>query len=130
MGTKWYNQWAECGSRIKRKRNQMNLSRENLAEMLDVSSKNLERIESGRQATSVDALYRAASVLNTSLDYLLNGVETSPKLSHPEIQGDRQIILELLDECSDLQVQYIRKLICDALIFFNISEERRCDPPK
>jgi transcriptional regulator with XRE-family HTH domain len=56
------------------------LYREDFAEIIDISDKNLGRIESGRQATSVETLYKISSVLNISIDYLLMGSKGSVQM--------------------------------------------------
>ncbi|MBS7223969.1 MAG: helix-turn-helix transcriptional regulator [Clostridiaceae bacterium] len=46
MKSKWYDQWFACGERIQESRKKIGLSREDFAEIIDISDKNLGRIES------------------------------------------------------------------------------------
>lgn len=39
MKKKWYTQWDECGKRIQAQRKRMGMSREQLAEQIDISVK-------------------------------------------------------------------------------------------
>lgn len=123
MKSKWYNQWFACGERIQLHRKQMGLSREDLAEMIDISDKNLGRIESGRQSTSVETLYKISSVLNVSMDYLLIGNnEPINEDTTVAIQSEREQIDELLNHCSPIQLKYLYQVIRAAFIFHNIPD--------
>lgn len=71
----YYNKKA-VGTRIKQMRKSRNMTQSKLSEYLDYTSeRQLQRIESGDTACSVDKLMEIAQILNTSTDYLLFGKE-------------------------------------------------------
>lgn len=62
------------GERIKRARMNVHMTQCSMAEKLDyVSERQLQRIESGTTACSVDKLMEIAQILDISTDYLLFG---------------------------------------------------------
>ena len=64
------------GVRIKQLRKSRNITQSKFSEYLDYTSeRQLQRIESGETACSVDKLMEIAQILNTSTDFLLFGKE-------------------------------------------------------
>jgi transcriptional regulator with XRE-family HTH domain len=62
------------GSRIKRRRLALKLTREKLAFMANISDKFLYDIETGNKGMSAETLYKIKSSLNVSADWLLDGI--------------------------------------------------------
>ena len=66
----------EVGLRIKNLRRQRNMTQGQLAEKLCYASeRQLQRIENGETICPTDRLVELASILNTSIDYLVFGKE-------------------------------------------------------
>lgn len=63
--------YAEIGMRIRRRREHIGLTQEQLGEACDLSSSFIGHIERGSRKLSVESLCRLASVLDVSTDYLL-----------------------------------------------------------
>ena len=63
----------EMGRRIRSKREFLNLTREELAERVDVSSQFISDIEYGHKGMSIRRLYMLCQVLDVSADYILAG---------------------------------------------------------
>lgn len=61
------------GNRIKTGREQMGLTRDQFAEMIDLSISFFTQIERGEKLMSVQSLVKIALKLNLSLDYLIWG---------------------------------------------------------
>jgi transcriptional regulator with XRE-family HTH domain len=61
------------GNRIKKNREQMGLTRDQFAEMIDISTSFFTQIERGEKLMSVQTLVKIAIKLNLSLDYLIWG---------------------------------------------------------
>lgn len=59
------------GKRIKLERQKNNLTQEQLAEKVDISSSYMGQIERGERNVTIDNLIRIANILNVSIDYLL-----------------------------------------------------------
>lgn len=64
----------ELGQRVKELREALNLSRKDLAELLDISDYFLAEIELGRRGVSNVTLCKLADALCTTTDYLLRGI--------------------------------------------------------
>ena len=67
----------EVGERIKRLRQKSNYTREQLAEIADISPKFLYEVETGKKGCSSYVLYRITVALDAKSDYLLAGENTS-----------------------------------------------------
>lgn len=74
--------WVAIGGRIRRQREYLGLTREQLAEKLDITPKFCSDIELGVKGMSVPTLCRIATTLSLSTDYILFGKqEKKEKLS-------------------------------------------------
>lgn len=90
------------GNRIQQMRKRSNLTQCQLAECLDYANeRQLQRIENGTTACSVDKLMEIAQILNVSTDFLLFGVKTT----------DENDILEILNGISENQRWYLLKVL-------------------
>ena len=63
--------YFEIGKRIKLKRKECNLTQERLSEIVDVSPSYISEIERGNSICSLSTLTNIATILNTSLDFLV-----------------------------------------------------------
>ena len=67
--------YAEAGKRIQSLRESQHLSREKLAEMINMSARFICDIEHGRKGFSAKTLWLLSSVFDVSCDYILFGKE-------------------------------------------------------
>lgn len=72
------------GERVKSIRNTNKITRERLAELIDVSPRFLAEVEAGKVGVSLQTLKNLSTALSTSTDYLL-GLDNERKLSQLEI---------------------------------------------
>ena len=90
--------YPEIGARIRRQREHICLTQEQLGEACDLSSSFIGHIERGSRKLSVESLYKLSSVLGVSVDYLLFGrmlQETSlPSEISSVLQGNDQMQLQ------------------------------------
>lgn len=84
---------ARVGTRIKNCRQAMNLTQEQLAELIDVSPHYIYEIERGSKTMSLYTLYDLSTSLNVSTDYLLYGDEISNPQNNPAASPDRLALL-------------------------------------
>lgn len=63
--------YPEVGARIRQQREHIGLTQEQLGEACDLSASFVGHIERGSRKLSVESLYKLASVLDVSVDYLL-----------------------------------------------------------
>lgn len=79
--------YSETGARIRRQREQLGLTQEQLGEACELSASFVGHIERGSRKLSVESLYKLASVLNVSADYLLFGRMLQETTLPPEISA-------------------------------------------
>ncbi len=80
------------GERVKQQRWRNNMTRETLAERINVSPRFLADVEAGKIGVSIQTLKTMSVALKTSADYLL-GLDNEPK-------DDRKQLLQLLERTS------------------------------
>lgn len=90
------------GVRIKSMRKNKNMTQYELASFLDYSNeRQLQRIENGETACSIDKLMEIAQILETSTDYLLFGMEIA----------ESKIFTELFKEKTEGQKLFLCRII-------------------
>ena len=97
----------ELGQRVKELRENLHLSRKDLAELIDISEYFLVQIELGRRGVSNVTLCKLADTLCTTTDYLLRGIQKSPDVKaitslletvdEPLIQGAERLLKEYIN---------------------------------
>ncbi len=93
------------------------MSREKLAEVLDLSSVFIGQIERGERKMSLDTLCKIADFLNISLDYLVNGYS---KLSR---EIDIEQIQSLINRCSRHEMSLITDVLSAILSNLDIRDK-------
>lgn len=93
---------AAMGERIRRRREELNLSREQFSEMMGITSKFLSDIELGTRGFSLEKLFLFSEYLNLSTEYILFG--TVPSVN------DR-IILQSINKCPEAKKKYLLSII-------------------
>lgn len=99
------------GERIRELREIQNYTREAFAEKVDISSKFLYEIETGKKGFSADILFRISRALSVSCDYIMTGEDmehrSTEKLAcvleslEPKQIGNIQEILNVLSRMCD-----------------------------
>ncbi len=103
----------QVGDRIRELREIQNYTREGLAEKVDISSKFLYEIETGKKGFSADTLCRLSKALSVSCDYIMWGEEKEHRSTEKII-----CVLEMLEPKQVSKIQDILKILytmCDAL---------------
>lgn len=92
------------GNAIKKAREEKQYSQEKLAELLDISAIHLKHIEGGNRYPSVEVLFRAAKILNLSLDSLIFPQEEESRIRGKAIRlldsctpGERRVVIDLME---------------------------------
>lgn len=88
------------GERIRQLRQLHNLTREEVAEKAEISSKFLYEIEKGTKGLSADTLLKIARTLSCSCDYILTGKNF-----------EKNRTLNMLDGFSDKDMTYVNKML-------------------
>ncbi len=101
--------YREMGRRIRDRRETLQLSREKLAEFLNVSPQFIADIEYGSKGISLRRLYTLSQALGVTTDYILAG-------SVYHVEGDsnamrlQEEIIQLLHRCDAKQLKGIREI--------------------
>lgn len=98
---------VQIGLRIRKAREDGKMTREQLAELLDISPVFLAYVEYGQKGVSLTTLQKLCRTLQVSADYLLLGKE-------PDSQNktEAQIIVDNLEpQYQDLTADFLRSLI-------------------
>ena len=94
--------YIEIGSRIRKNREDMFITREQLAEMLDVSVKFVSDIETGAKGMSLKTLNKLSDCLLMSADNILYGIEPNDSAAE---------LFRLLNKCPDDKLIYAAELL-------------------
>lgn len=94
--------WSLIGARIRKQREYMGFTREQFAELLDVTPKFCSDIELGVKGMSIPTLCKISRILRLPTDYILFG--------KVEFQPDNSLSL-LLQSCNDTERIYAEKIL-------------------
>lgn len=107
--------WTKIGGRIRKQREYLGYTREQFAEMLDVTPKFCSDIELGVKGMSVPTLCKISKILRLPTDYILFGIGEQP---HP----DSSLSL-LLQSCTETERTYAEDLLKTFLIAMNTKRD-------
>lgn len=100
------------GNRIRQGREALGLTRDQLAELLGISSYYLGQLERGERQMSLPVLVKISEKLHVSLDYLILGKDSNQSNNATEIEA-------LLKKCSKKELELVKKLIKTVLPYTN-----------
>lgn len=93
------------GQRIRRLRKLRNLSQEQLAEKVSISTTHMSHIETGSTKLSLPVLVDLAAALNVTTNEILSGI-------HEEnLSSSAGEIIDILDSCNSVQTQIIMEVV-------------------
>lgn len=97
---------VEIGLRIQEIRKERNMTREDLAEKAEISTKFLYEVEIGKKGLSAESVYKISQALSISCDYLLTGEgkcrhSKLDKLSHKKIKQLEKILKMMQEFCNE-----------------------------
>ncbi len=93
----------QIGERIRELREVQNYTREGFAEKVDISSKFLYEIETGKKGFSADTLCRISKSLSVSCDYIMFGEEHG--------HFETQILIEEIESLEPVQINQMRMIL-------------------
>lgn len=94
--------YINMGARVREKREELRLSRDKMAECIDVSPQFLAQIELGRRGMSSATLYKICDTLGVSADYILMGRSG---------EGQSSAILSMIDNLNPKKLSYLEDII-------------------
>lgn len=98
------------GRRIRFQREQMHLTREELAEKLEVSAKFCADIEYGMKGMSMTTLNHLSEILNLSTDYILKG-NRDIRVEKAENRDIIESVVATLNSCNRIQLGRVEQLL-------------------
>lgn len=107
------------GQRIRKEREEMGLSREEFAEIVNLSDYYVGQLERGERQMSLPVLIKIASSLHVSLDYLVWGSSTmqgniclrDTGSTYTASSGPDEELHQLIQKCSIKEIKLFKKLI-------------------
>lgn len=109
--------WIAIGARIRSQREYLGYTRDQFAELLDVTPKFCSDIELGAKGMSIPTLCKISHILRLKTDYILFG-KTEETFSEP--------LSLLLQSCTDNERTYAEQLLKTFLIAMN-TKKIRCE---
>lgn len=109
------------GRRVRFKRESMGMTRDKLAEAINVTPKFVQDIEYGNKGMSVETLAKMSKLLELSTDYILKGFEPAEN-EDVERQAVKNNILDALDTYDNTQLKVMDQ-VCRLLIEGKASKE-------
>lgn len=106
--------WVTIGSRIRRQREYLGYTRDQFAELLDVTPKFCSDIELGAKGMSIPTLCKISHLLRLKTDYILFG-KTETSFSEP--------LSLLLQSCTDEERPYAEQLLKTFLLAMNTKND-------
>ncbi len=97
---------VEIGRRVRRRREELGFTREQLAEQCDLSVHFFAEIELGRKNMTTKSLYKVARALNLSADYILFGEEAGAGKA-----GLEEMLGELSKEDRDIAEDILKNFV-------------------
>ena len=101
--------YKEIGTRIRKYRKLKNISQEELAEKIDISTTHMSHIETGSTKLSLQVLVDIAQILDVSTDALI--FEKTSKLKIQKIET-------ILSDCNENEIAFITKIVETSKEFF------------
>lgn len=99
-------QLIEIGQRLRRRRNELGLTRERMSELADIGAGYYGQLEVGTSQMSVDTLLKLSGAMHLPMEYILLGEGWEP--------GDPSAVMDLLKRCTPREL----KLAEEALKLF------------
>lgn len=102
-----YEDWKDFGDRVKKYREQINMTKERFAEEINRSENFVAELEKGRTGASVHTLHQISKILKVSTDELLYGQNLSKK-GNSTSKDDLQSII---NRCDEEEVEILKDII-------------------
>ena len=93
----------EIGQRLRQRRTELNLTREQFAELADIGAGYYGQIEVGTSQMSIDTLIKVSRTARLPMEYILFGTGYEP--SNPDA------VIDLLHQCSERELGLAKKLL-------------------
>lgn len=102
-----YQNWKEFGTRVKKYREQICITKEKFAELINRSENYVSELEKGNTSCSVHTLHQIATVLKVSIDDLLYNKDVDMQ----KVYNSREILQNIINRCNDEEVEVLKDII-------------------
>lgn len=96
-------QLIEIGQRLRQRRKDLSLTREEFAELADISVGFYGQLEVGTSQMSIDTLIKISKSMHVSMEYILFGSE------YPDSEADA--VIEMLKHCTPNELKLAKKVL-------------------
>ncbi len=96
-------QLAEIGHRLRQKRNELSLTREQMAELADIGVGFYGQLEVGTSQMSIDTLIKLSRSMHVSMDYIV--------LGEKDEDTDPNAVIALLQQCSPRELKLAEQVL-------------------
>lgn len=97
--------YIELGNRIKIERENFGMNREELSEILNISTYNLGEIERGQRKLSINTLINISECLHISIDYLVF------EKVNVESKSNNNVLYSIINKCSEKEIKVIESIL-------------------
>ena len=115
----------DVGRRIRIKRDNINMTRDKLAEAIDVTPKFIQDIEYGNKGMSIETLARLSEALGLTTDYILKGIvdEEGQDIERQAVKNDILGSLKVYDNDQLKVMDQVCRLLVEGMPLGNYDEE-------
>ncbi len=96
-------QLVEIGQRLRKRRTELGLTREKMAELADIGTGYYGQLEVGTSQMSIDTLVKLSRSMHLSTDYIVFGAEDAP--------SDASAVLDLLQRCNTRELKLAEEVL-------------------
>lgn len=102
-----YQDWAGFGARIKKYREEIGMTKEKFAELINRSENYISELEKGNTGCSVHTLHQISTVLKVSIDDLLYNKDVDMQ----KVYNSREILQNIINRCNKEEVEVLKDII-------------------
>jgi transcriptional regulator with XRE-family HTH domain len=96
-------QRIEIGLRLRQKRTELELTREQFSELADIGAGYYGQLEVGTSQMSIDTLIKLATAMKLPMEYILFGAGYE--------KGDSAPVIELLNNCNERELKLAEQML-------------------
>lgn len=96
-------QLVEIGQRLRKRRTELGLTREKMAELADIGTGYYGQLEVGTSQMSIDTLVKLSRSMHLSMDYIIFGAEDTP--------SDASAVIDLLQRCNTRELKLAEEVL-------------------
>lgn len=96
-------QLIEIGQRLRKRRQELGLTRDKMSELADIGSGYYGQLEVGTSQMSVDTLIKLARSMHLPMEYILFGDGYEP--------GDPSAVVDLLQRCTSRELELAEEML-------------------